>query len=256
MLRSLVGSEMCIRDRCWVRPDGGLRHFYRVASGDVHEERSRVGHVFVLFLPCQATTLQEIPAEAMVCAFSPLQAGPEAEHHEVLVDPEGEVHARAMPVPEREYRIIVRSPNQNEALLPPTDWTVEYGFICPAHPASTGLPWNPRAHTFYVWGDLSFDQYRAGEKFGIHRCRMNQIVPQVMTGKCLDQHTDGYHPAWHVHRQWVMQAQYYWQDSAGESRALCGEVIPVCAGDEIRSVIQFDATSGTIGVQILSLIHI
>merc|ERR1740117_1902964 len=112
-------------------------------------------------------------------------------------------------------RVIVRHPTPRQpALLPgQSDWEVVYSFVCPKHPSEADDDWNSIEETVYVWGDLSFDCYGPDGKFPIHRYRMNQIVPQVMTGNCLDHSSrEDYSAKWNVFDGWVMQAQYYWQD--------------------------------------------
>lgn len=197
-------------------------------------------------------TVSEIPEENLVCGFRALVAEATMEDHHVRVT-DGGIVTSALPKPDREMRVIIRHPTPRQpALLPgKSDWEVVYSFVCPVHPSEADDDWNSVEETVYVWGDLSFDCYGPDGKFPIHRYRMNQIVPQVMTGNCLDHSScDDYSAKWNVFDGWIMQAQYYWQDPERESFAQCGPVEPVHAGEHITSTISYSAADGAITVRI------
>eukprot|EP00560_Eucampia_antarctica_P007557 CAMPEP_0197827630 /NCGR_PEP_ID=MMETSP1437-20131217/4368_1 /TAXON_ID=49252 ORGANISM="Eucampia antarctica, Strain CCMP1452" /NCGR_SAMPLE_ID=MMETSP1437 /ASSEMBLY_ACC=CAM_ASM_001096 /LENGTH=539 /DNA_ID=CAMNT_0043428553 /DNA_START=61 /DNA_END=1676 /DNA_ORIENTATION=+ len=172
--------------------------------------------------------------------------------------------------PDDEYRVIIRPPMDNDCdyRLPPftESWEIEYTFRCPPLPRKDEHLWDEKYQTLYIWGDLDFQQYDAStpdkkkgsKKNGkiivdddirkqIHPCTMNQIVPQVMTGRCLaanDEHT--FEPTWMNFDSWVIQAQYFWQTENTDPRALCGPIIPVQPGDMLRTSIRYVASTGNI----------
>lgn len=231
-----------------------MHHYYRLEPGGKHIESSFVGHLFVLFdeLLEPPETIMQLPAEHFVCGFSAATASPGCEAHQLVVHSDRRAEAWAGPRPDCEYRVMVRHPDclSSPALVPLTDWMVKYRFVVPEHPSSTGC-FDATNETVYCWADLSFDAYGPSGEFPIHRYRMNQIVPQVMTGNCLDQSTESFEPQWHVHSEhWVMQAQYYWQGVSGESFALCGSVERVYPGDLITTTVNYTASDGAIRVSI------
>lgn len=131
-------------------------------------------------------------------------------------------------------------------------WTVTYSFVVPPLPQSP----NPNFfenHTFYVWGDLSFDEFSLEDsKVAVHGYKMNQIVPQVMCGDCVyacDPKT--FEIKGRVFKTWVAQAQHYWQTDKGEelgSRVVCGELFEVEPGETMKTTIHFTGTDMVIRI--------
>ena len=142
--------------------------------------------------------------------------------------------------------------------LPPSDnsWDLTYTYLCPPIPATS--IWDKNNQTIYIWGDIDFDYYGASHLKevtdehvrNIHPCCMNQIVPQLMIGSCLCSNDEQYMPSWRSFDNWVIQAQYFWMDCDGGSRAQCGPIIEAEPGDEIRTQIRYDHGSGSIAVSI------
>jgi len=79
---------------------------------------------------------------------------------------------------------------------------------------------------------------------------MNQIVPQVMIGNCLSSNDEDYIPSWKCFDTWVIQAQYFWQDCNEEPRVMCGDLVHVEPGEEIKTCIRYDHKTGSITVSI------
>lgn len=275
-VRFLVPKEVYSGDMvlCYVSACGELHHFYSFRGE--HSECTVVGDAFVLFKGVTAAELKrkqtnkrghrQLHNSAQVlCSFRVASEG----YTEVAVQAEDGVKLCKLPPPDDEFRVIVRGPpGPGSDMLPPLDqdWVLEYVFSCPPLPRDD-TSWCLGAgkydsffHTFYVWGDVDFDFYgpsgfAAGKvPSAVTQCMMNQIVPQVMTGRCLafnDPLT--YDPGWQEFDTWVMQAQYYWQTEAGEdhgSKAMCGEAIHVEPGDEVTTRIVYHASEGAIEVTI------
>eukprot|EP00929_Paragymnodinium_shiwhaense_P076880 TRINITY_DN39579_c0_g1_i2.p1 TRINITY_DN39579_c0_g1~~TRINITY_DN39579_c0_g1_i2.p1 ORF type:complete len:495 (-),score=72.23 TRINITY_DN39579_c0_g1_i2:407-1891(-) len=255
---------------CWVSGDGSLCHHYKFL--DDHTEETYTGDAFVV-LDCDRRNLPrnvaDVAGTQVVCSYRvDGELGPH-HIHEVLLAHTGTewtATARAAAKPDDEYRIIARLPSERHHLPPAEeDWLVEYVYRCPPLPEAEG--YSSHHHTFYVWGDMDFDDYGAGAQgrhgrlspeeearvCGLHPCTMNQIVPQLMTGRCLAANDAGYKPIWHDFDYWVIQAQYFWCDQGGEHsgcHAQCGEFVRVEPGDLIRTTIRYNASAGSIDVQI------
>jgi hypothetical protein len=162
--------------------------------------------------------------------------------------------------------------------LSPIDepWALTYQYTVPAH--KPGKEWDPKAGVFFIWGDTDFDSYGPrNATLRIHDYIFNQIVPQLVIGNTLAANDDKYNPGWYVFDEWKIQAQYFWERrpkedggwapySLGRSMpphgndlvgapprmgtncegngtifcALCGDVVPVQAGDLITTVISYD----------------
>ncbi|MEO8665788.1 MAG: hypothetical protein ABI462_09850, partial [Ignavibacteria bacterium] len=144
------------------------------------------------------------------------------------------------------YRVIIE-PDQGEVQLPShtTDWQVEYKYRVPVKP-TTG--WSYTSQTVYSYGQIDFDRYGANGKYRLSDYKFNQIVPQVMIGRCLDDDSV-YNPSWSNYGDWVIQAQYYWNKN-GTSYSLCGNIIHVFPHEEITTNISYTSSSGAITVSI------
>ncbi|MEO8666222.1 MAG: hypothetical protein ABI462_12080 [Ignavibacteria bacterium] len=142
------------------------------------------------------------------------------------------------------YRVVVE-PHQAETMLPPhtTDWQLVYKMRVPVLPTGS---WNANNQTIYTYGQVDFDRYGAGGPDSISHYLYNQIVPQVMMGNCLDSNTSDYTPGWHIHSDWVIQAQYYWMGSDTVSHALCGNLVRVFPHEELTETISYNSSSGVI----------
>jgi len=164
-----------------------------------------------------------------------------------------QVTAVAQPMPDDEYRVLVRAPEglaQCSRLPPPhEDWCLKYVFACPQLPDPAHF--DAHMHTIYVWGDIDFDGHGAHGPAPISAYVMNQIVPQVMIGRCLgESDARTFEPGWIDYDRWVMQAQYYWQTPACASKAKCGPAIEVAPGERITTLVEYSAGSGAIRVEI------
>ena len=241
---------------CWVADDGALHHHYRLVG--CHREHSWTGHAFVAFAHHHGT---ELPAHASevrgrACSFFRVTTCPGAGHvHRVeLCWFCGGVWATASSSwLDDELRVILRPPRSEEHRLPPSSqsWELTFEFICPPHPAEAGSPFDASTHTVYIWGDLSFNVYGPEGRCPLHGRRMNQIVPQLMTGRVLSSSEAGGAAHWSEEEAWALQAQYYWEGEAGESRALCGNVVDnIKRGDVIRSSVAYDPSSGVLTASI------
>lgn len=111
---------------------------------------------------------------------------------------------------ESEYRVIVRLPHKGYHLPSHRkDWILEYTFVCP--PLPLGGSFNKHLETFYIWGDLSFGGYGAAAKHrsaraqAVHPYKMNQLVPQLMCGRCLAANDENFKPIWQDFETWVIQ---------------------------------------------------
>lgn len=218
---------------CWVDQHGALHHYYELSSqDDEHEEHSSYGHAFVVFrepangvegLPLHA---RDIDQSMLVCAFrsrdtaAPATAAEriqlvirittEAAQEPQLQQPHT-VAAFTQPFPDDEFRVLVRAPKglQQCTQLPPPneDWTLRYVFACPPLPSEKD-GFDAHMHTVYVWGDIDFDGNGAAGVAPISDYAMNQIVPQVMVGRCLGgSDAQTFEPAWMEYERWVIQAQ-------------------------------------------------
>jgi hypothetical protein len=251
-------EELCL---CWVADDGTLHHYYNFKG--VHTEHTHTGDSFVLFRttgsakPEHTADIEEVNIVAQFRGED-FTEDPRFYMQLVSISTSGVVTVVYVQKPDDEYRVIVRPPCR-DFYLPRADkdWTVEYKFLCPQLPDSPS--WEMQAqgkwHTFYVWGDMDFDDYGAGDRSSdaIHPYLMNQIVPQVMTGRVLAGNDNDFNPKWENFTEWVIQAQYYWQTDQGEergSKAFCGSAIKVQPGDEIHTQIGYRSSTGSITVSI------
>ena len=269
---------------CWISNEGTLHHHYTYGECETknmminHEEHTNTGDAFVLYrvaekenLKKHPRTIQELKTNeecSIICNYRLDYAlDIVAKHHSLKVQPEDKentnkkytVNVDCNPQPDDEYRVIVRPPIERDSdyQLPPftESWEVQYEFLVPPLPRED--LWDPHFQTLYVWGDLDFAQYdcspmgKSGKgdnlRNQVHSCTMNQIVPQVMIGRCLSaNHEDTFIPSWNDFHSWVIQAQYFWQTETSEPRALCGPTISVIPGELLRTCIRYDASSGNI----------
>jgi hypothetical protein len=131
---------------------------------------------------------------------------------------------------------------------PSKSWTVEYKFTVPALPCSA--TWNYENQTFYIWGDLVFDEYGSSGLYPLSNYVFNQIVPQLMIGDTLNGAPHGYGGVGEVFDTWVIEAQYFWQNSANEYFVQAGSPVGVKPGDEITTKIAYTASTGSITASI------
>lgn len=254
---------------CYVDPRGKLHHYYSYEKRMDHDESTYTGDAFVAYhctntsesnKPTTVKQLEESNDCNVLCSYRVTLALADKYVHcvDYCFDDTPTVKVTAMTKPDDEYRVIVGLP-KNHCRLPPPDesWEVRFEYACPPLP-TVSKTWSKKKRTFYVWGDLDFDDYGASHFHDvpahlrtIHPCRMNQIVPQVMIGNCLASNTpDEYKPSWVEFDEWVIQAQYYWQASDNDGHALCGTYIPVTPGDLIRTRICYNAETGSMDVSI------
>ena len=71
-----------------------------------------------------------------------------------------------------------------------------------------------------------------------------------MIGNCLSSNDENYIPSWKCFDNWVIQAQYFWQDCNEDPRAMCGSLVEVDPGEEIRTCIRYDHNTGYFTVSI------
>ena len=150
------------------------------------------------------------------------------------------------------YRVVVSSHDDASFAFPSaeTSWQLTYSFTVLALPCSDS--WNPMNQAFYVWGDAVFDQYGSSGAYPLSNYLYNQIVPQIMVGDVLAGNDASYNPSWAQLDGWVMQAQYFWKSSDGTAYAQTGEAIPVGVGDQVTTLISYDASMGAITASISS----
>ena len=250
---------------CYVDPRGKLHHYYTFDKGNMdHDEGTYTGDAFVAYhcknkeKPATVSDLHDNYNCTILCSYRVRLALDKSHVHCVRYNmtSDTQVSCTVTCIPKRddEYRVCVGLPKKLCPLpLPNESWQVLYEYVCP--PLPTGSTWNKHTHTFYVWGDLDFDDYGDSHKHEaqlrhVHPCYMNQIVPQVMIGNCLAWSDDKYKPSWIAFDRWVIQAQYYWQAHKNDSKAYCGKYIYVQPGDLIRTRICYDANDGSIHVSI------
>jgi len=150
------------------------------------------------------------------------------------------------------YRVIVqnvKSVNGEDTLpSPTTNWTIKYQYVVPPLPCSPS--WNYTNGVFYIWGDVDFDEYGSNGGYPLSNYLFNQIVPQLSIGRALAGNDANYNPSWTNFSSWVIQAQYYWQDSANTSFAKTGPAVNVKPGDVVTTSIAYTASTGSIAVKI------
>ncbi len=152
-------------------------------------------------------------------------------------------------------RLFVTAKASRMIRMPAWDksWRIQYRYLVPPLP---GANWDYDRHTFYIWGDINFDPY--GQGAGSHRLSaydVNQIVPQLEIGWILSGNDANYHPTWSKQKTWVIQSQYFWLKNLPESHnrvfyAQNGSQVDVKPGDEITTVIAYDAVTGKIAASI------
>lgn len=110
---------------------------------------------------------------------------------------------------DNEYRVVFGYPRSVEFRLPTSEnsWKLEYIFDCPPLPSRETF--HKSKQTFYVWGDLSFGSYDQSAK-ALHPYKMNQIVPQVMCGRCLADNDGKFMPNWLEFDSWVIQVSRFY----------------------------------------------
>ena len=251
---------------CYVDPRGKLHHYYEFQNGEMnHAESTFTGDAFVVYQPTttdanKPKTIHDLlynDKYTILCSYRvkvPLNHG---QVHQIHCIPGKSCTVKAAPKRDDEYRVSVGLPKSKCRLPPPLEsWQVQYEYECP--PLPCGDAWDPKTHTFYVWGDLDFDSY--GDSHfadvpphlrAVHPCYMNQIVPQTMIGNCVAiSDPDTYKWTGKTFDSWVIQAQYYWQARKSDSRAHCGPAVQVEPGDLIRTRIEYNAHDGSIHVVI------
>jgi len=218
----------------WIDATGTEKHSYALGRAPwTHVENTQAGHAFAVF------QVQAGKPRRLVASYRVMAALAQPQRHLVTIGPHG-VHASIEAGACSEARVIahVRTlpdfPAQG-------DWAVTYSFVVPSLPVRDASFFE--THTIYVWGDLSFDNGPSaahGQRRLVHDFKMNQIVPQVMCGRCLSSSGRHYLPRWRTFTSWVMQAQHYWQTARGEargSRALCGKLVRVESGEVLETTI-------------------
>jgi len=242
----------------FVKQDGELVHDYKFTGS--HLEITQYGHAFVVIWGDGTTEMKgnetntkkrkapvyvcDLEDRDIICSFIP-SSGPEECRIDVnlYLGPKGLLGTKIKQVkkPRDEMRIILDFPDGHKCILPDPKqgWINSYDFIVPPVPSKSHFLVD--SDVFYVWGDLCFPCHGNNGSFEITKYMMNQIVPQIMTGTCLCGNSDDgtYTPAYGKFEEWVMQAQYYWQDQEGGSHAKCGELIPVHPGEKISTVIEY-----------------
>ena len=244
---------------CWVDDKGHLHHHYVLKENKRHVECTRAGHAFALIRvdknaanESDMVHARNAAARANAVWWVRPMMGMDRRRllKQVAVNfTASTVAVESIAKPDNEYRVIVRHPHEEYCCVPAdVDWMLTYEFVCPPLPAG-GVDFDPLEHTFYVWGDLDFAAYDAKGKHAAHAYLMNQLVPQVMTGRCLASNDASHVPQWHDFSEWVIQAQYYWQTDEGErrgSRAMCGPAIAVAPGTQLKTTIQYFAVAGSV----------
>ncbi|KAH9254852.1 hypothetical protein BASA81_007102 [Batrachochytrium salamandrivorans] len=185
----------------WVDPKGERHHGYAIAAYSCHTEHTYPGHAFAVYLE------EEEEGETLVASYRVLAGLSDSQSHLVdLTKLTARIHETIT-----EARVICQL--GHPALLPSYgEWEVSYSFSVPPLPPFT----NFTNHTVYVWGDLSFDEYDFAKQRKVTNCKMNQLVPQVMIGRCLFDSNQHLVPQWKTFSTWVAQAQYYYQNHLGE----------------------------------------
>lgn len=182
----------------WVDGSGKRRHGYAIAAHSSHTEHTHPGHAFAVYLQ---------DGGALVASYRVLASLSGSQSHLVdLASLSVGIHDAVT-----EARVICAL--KRPALLPSRgEWEVSYSFSVPALPRFASFT----HHTVYVWGDLSFDEYDFAGTRKVTECKMNQLVPQVMIGRCLFASDADCVPRWKTFSTWVAQAQYYYQNHLGE----------------------------------------
>lgn len=224
-------EETCVL--CWMDENGKKHHFYHHSGKNwSHQEHTLVGHAFAIFRKRDGKLLASYRPRA---SFSKDQV------HAVALSSSSLPSAKIETICS-EARVMACIKDSPEFPLDKS-WTVSYSFSVPPLPQSSSSDFF-QTHTFYVWGDLSFDEFSLDDsKTPIHNYKMNQIVPQVMCGQCLcGSDPTSFNPSWGVFNRWVAQAQHYFQTEKGEehgSRAVCGRLFDVEPGEKMRTTIYF-----------------
>jgi hypothetical protein len=260
---------------CWVDPEGRLKasHFRELTRERPHDEYSFEGHRFLVLRlrdgEPRPTNIDEVDVQAQVLwlYYEAKAPHPELMHVVTLRLDNGTASFMATVLDPDELRICVgcssAKPADGDAphwlprsgpveLPPPSEpWTIEHMFMCPPLPPPD---FDSYHETLYVWGDTDFDVYSPRGCFPLHDCLMNQIVPQVMIGRCLcANQPETYKPIWGECKTWVVQAQYYWQNAMGEgegSHALCGRRVHVKPGEFLKTRIEYDPELGSLDISI------
>ena len=147
------------------------------------------------------------------------------------------------------YRVIVYPPGDEVSFPAPTgNWQVNYQYTVPPLPCSA--TWNYSKQTFYIWGDIDFDEYGAQGSFPISDYTYNQITPQLSIGNVLSGNTSAYAISGSTFSTWIIQAQYFWLRDDGTPFAQTGPIINVQPGDQISTTIAYDASTGSIDASI------
>ena len=130
---------------------------------------------------------------------------------------------------------------------PSQSWQLQYGFTVPPLPNTT--TWDYRRQVFYIWGDVSFDEYGLeGGSNQISTYLYNQIVPQLILGWGGTHDPSGgfEYIGQPQSPTWILQADYYWQDKEGTSYQLAGKNINVMPGERLNETISYNASTGSI----------
>jgi Repeat of unknown function (DUF5648) len=140
-------------------------------------------------------------------------------------------------------RVIVFVQNAPAPTVPAaTSWQIRYKYRVPPLPTQT---WNADQQTFYIWGDVDFDAYGAGNAYSLSNYKYNQIAPQLSLGRSLAASDANFNPGWLTINSWAIQAQYFWQ-KGDTPYAQTGDLVYVLPGDEIETDISFNAATGHI----------
>ena len=143
------------------------------------------------------------------------------------------------------YRLQVYASGAHPQLAATKNWTLEYRFTVPPLPSSP--TWSYKVGTVYQWGDVDFDEYGHVGKYKLSDYRFNQITPQLILGSALDANDANYKPSWSQRSAWAIEAHYFWENGKTFTPyAQTGKVIEVKPGDELTTIILFDAKAGTI----------
>jgi hypothetical protein len=153
------------------------------------------------------------------------------------------------PVTDPGYRVQVYNTVDNTAAgtsfpAPTKSWTVEYKFTVPPLPCAP--TWNPENQTFYIWGDLVFDEYGSSGSYPLSSYVFNQIVPQLMIGDTLNGSATGFGGTGAVDTSWVIEAQYFWMNDANQYFVQAGNPVGVRPGDSVTTKIAYTESNGAI----------
>ena len=184
---------------CWVDSEGTLGHHYTY-NGNIldHYESTYTGDTFVVYQTSIETKPQTISEYHILLSYKLQQALDQKTHtHYIKWTSEG-CEARCA-LNDNEYRVVAGLPSDHPHRLPSPNksWEITYTYICPPIPNSS--TWNSNNQTFYIWGDIDFDNYGAShlrevtnELRNIHDYNESDSTSQVMIGNCLSSNDENY----------------------------------------------------------------